>query len=88
MRSGAKAKLGIGAFADPDLLGLLEYRSCGPAADAIIVPEAEPGAVSEGFVVPSVRSGDIAGAERADIRSLEHLLELLDVVDNAFNIHR
>jgi hypothetical protein len=37
--------------------------------------------------MPSIGGDDVAGAEWPDIRSLEHLLELFDVVDDAFNAH-
>ncbi len=37
--------------------------------------------------MPSVRSRDIACAEGPDIQGLEHFLKLLDVVNNAFNVH-
>lgn len=39
------------------------------------------------FVVPSVRSRDVAGAQGPNVRSLEHFLELLDFIDNALNVH-
>jgi hypothetical protein len=35
----------------------------------------------------SVRSGDIAWGERPYIRRFEHFFYLLDVVDDAFNVH-
>jgi hypothetical protein len=37
--------------------------------------------------VPSIRERDIACAEWSDVRSLEHFLQLLDVINNALNIH-
>ena len=37
--------------------------------------------------MPSIRDGDIACAEWPDVRGLKHLLQLLDVIDNALNIH-
>ena len=37
--------------------------------------------------MPSIRSRDIACAEWPDVRSLEHFLKLLDIVNNAFNVH-
>jgi hypothetical protein len=37
--------------------------------------------------VPSVRRRDIACAEWPYIRRFEHFLQLLDVVDDAFNVH-
>jgi hypothetical protein len=41
----------------------------------------------EHFVVPSIRSRDVACAEWPYIRRFEHLLKLLDVVNDAFNVH-
>jgi len=37
--------------------------------------------------MPSIRSRDIACVEGPDIRGLVHFLKLLDVVNNAFNVH-
>ena len=70
----------------PALLGELDYRGLRAAADAIGLPEFEPRAVSHGFIVPSICGGDIAGAERSDIGSFEHLLKLLNFTDNALDI--
>jgi hypothetical protein len=41
----------------------------------------------EHVVVPSIRSRDVACAQRPNIRRLEHFLELFDVVNSAFNVH-
>lgn len=70
-----------------DLLGQLNHWSFGSAADAIVLPELEPRAVRQRFIVPSIGRGDIARGERSDIRSFEHLFELLNFVNYAFNIH-
>lgn len=37
--------------------------------------------------MPSIRSGEITGTEGPDVRRVEHFLKLLDIVDNAFNVH-
>ena len=37
--------------------------------------------------MPSVRSRDVVCAEWPYIRRFEHLLQLLDLVDDAFNVH-
>ena len=37
--------------------------------------------------MPSIRSPEVACAERPDIRRFEHLLELLNLVNDAFNVH-
>ena len=44
------------------------------AADAISLPKPKPRAVSEHFVVPSIRSRDVACAEWPNIRRFEHFL--------------
>jgi len=41
----------------------------------------------EHFVVSSIRSGDVGCAEWPRIRRFEHFLYLLDVVNDAFNVH-
>ena len=41
----------------------------------------------EHFIVPAIGSRDVACAEWPNIRRFEHFLQLLDVVDNAFNVH-
>jgi hypothetical protein len=41
----------------------------------------------EHFVMPAVGSNDVAGAEWPNIRCFEHFLQLLDVINDAFNIH-
>ena len=37
--------------------------------------------------MPSIRSRQVACAEWPDIRRFEHFLQLLDIVNDAFNIH-
>ena len=39
------------------------------------------------LIVPSIRGRDIGFLEWPDIRSFEHLLQLLDFINYAFNIH-
>jgi hypothetical protein len=41
----------------------------------------------EHFVVPAIRSRDVACAEWPDVRRFEHFLQLLDVVNDAFDVH-
>jgi hypothetical protein len=41
----------------------------------------------ERFVVPLICSRDVAWAEWPYIRRFEHFLKLLDVVNDAFNVH-
>jgi hypothetical protein len=51
------------------------------------MPKAKPWAVGQHLIVPSICSRYIAWAEWPDIRSLEHLFELLDFINNALNVH-
>jgi hypothetical protein len=37
--------------------------------------------------MPSVSRGDIACAEWSDVRGFEHFLKLLDLINDAVNIH-
>src|SRR5215469_5073195 len=39
------------------------------------------------FIVPSIRGRDVGFPEWPDIRSFEHLFQLLDFIDYAFNVH-
>lgn len=39
------------------------------------------------FIVPSIRGSDIGFLQWPDIRSVEHLLQLLDFINYAFNVH-
>jgi hypothetical protein len=57
------------------------------AANPEMLPKPKPRAMREHFVVSSIRSGDVSCAEWSNIRGLEHLLELFDVVNSAFNVH-
>jgi hypothetical protein len=41
----------------------------------------------EHFVVPSIRSREVARPQRSDVRSFEHFLKLLNLVNDAFNVH-
>jgi len=52
-----------------------------------VLPQSEPWAGRECFIVPSVCSRDIVCAERSNIGSFEQLLQLLDVINDALNIH-
>ena len=64
-----------------------EYRAFASATDAIPLRQTKPRAVREHFIVPSICSRDVACAEWPYIRRFEHLLKLLDVVNDAFNVH-
>ena len=59
----------------------------GAATDAVSLPQPKPRTVSEHFVVPSIRSREVARPQRSDVRSFEHFLKLLNLVNDAFNVH-
>ena len=52
-----------------------------------MLPQPKPRTAGIHFIVPSICGSDIACAERPDIWRVEHLLKLLDVVNDAFNVH-
>jgi hypothetical protein len=39
------------------------------------------------FIVPAIRGSDIRFLKWPDIRSFEHLLQLLNFINYAFNVH-
>jgi hypothetical protein len=43
--------------------------------------------MGEHLVVPSIGGRDVTCAEWSNVRRFEHFLELLDVVNDAFNVH-
>lgn len=51
------------------------------------MPQAEPGTLCQGLIVPSIGSRDVACCEGPDVGGLEHFLKLLDFIDNAFKVH-
>ena len=57
------------------------------AANAELLPQPKPWALREHCVVPSIRSRDIARAEWPNIWRFEHFLQLLNLVNDAFNVH-
>ena len=64
-----------------------EFRKLRSATDAEILPKAKPWAVSQHLIVPPICSRYIIWAEWPYIRSFEHLFELLDFINDAFNVH-
>jgi len=72
----------------PDLFRQLDHRSLRSAANPVVLPELEPRAMRQRFIVPSIRGRDIGFFKRPDIRSFEHLFQLLNFIDYAFNVHR
>jgi hypothetical protein len=69
------------------LFGKLDYRVFRSAANAIVFPQLEPGACRERFIVSSICSGDVAFIEWSDIGTFKHLLKLLDVINDALDVH-
>jgi len=65
----------------------LKGRGLGAATDSEALPQLEPGALGEHLVVPAIGGSNVALGERTNVRSFEHLLKLLDVVDDAFDVH-
>jgi hypothetical protein len=57
------------------------------AANSELLPQPKPRAMREHFVVPSIGSRDVACAEWSDIRRFEHFPQLLNLVNDAFNVH-
>ena len=64
-----------------------QSRRFSSAADAKVLPELKPGTVRELFVVSSIGSGDVTCGERPDIGRFKHFLQLLNVVNDALNVH-
>jgi hypothetical protein len=52
-----------------------------------MLPEPKPRAVREHFIVPAIGGRDVACAEWPNIRRFEHFLYLLDLANDAFNVH-
>ena len=52
-----------------------------------MLPQPKPRAMREHFVVPSIGSRDVACAEWPNIRRFEQFLYLLNLVNDAFNVH-
>ena len=57
------------------------------AANPVPLPQPKPRAMREHFVMPSISGRQVTCAEWPNIRRFEHLLELLDLVNDAFNVH-
>lgn len=52
-----------------------------------MLPELKPGAMRQHFIMPAIRSRDIGCAAWSAVRCFEHFLQLLDVINDAFNVH-
>jgi hypothetical protein len=57
------------------------------AANAIALPNAKPRAMREHFVVSSIRSREVARAQRPGIGHCEDALKVLDFDDSSVNVH-
>jgi hypothetical protein len=57
------------------------------AANPELLPQPKPRAMREHFVVPPIRRREVARPQRSDVRSFEHFLKLLNLVNDAFNVH-
>ncbi len=59
----------------------------GSAAKSVTLPESKPGALGELLIVPPIRRRNVACGEWPDIRRFEHFLYLLDVTNDALDVH-
>src|SRR5262245_7453049 len=50
----------------------LYYRRLRSAADPVVLPQLEPGAMRQPFIVPAIGGRDVGFLEGPDIRSVEH----------------
>ena len=57
------------------------------ATNPEVLPKTKPRAMREHFVVPSIGSRDVACAQRPNVRRFEHFLKLLNLPNDAFNVH-
>jgi hypothetical protein len=52
-----------------------------------MLPKLKPWAMREPFVVPSIGSRDVTCGERPDIGRFKHFLQLLNIVNDALDVH-
>jgi hypothetical protein len=57
------------------------------AANAVPLPKAKPWALRKHFVVSSIRSREVARAERSGVRLCEDALKLLDFGNSLLDVH-
>jgi hypothetical protein len=57
------------------------------AANSVLLPKPKPRAMREPFVVPPIRSREIAPAERSGVRHREDSLKPLDVGNSLLGVH-
>jgi hypothetical protein len=66
---------------------ICDHWSLRSATDAIPLPNPEPRALLEPFVMPSIRSGEIAPAQRSGVLHCENALKALDLGDSLLRVH-
>jgi hypothetical protein len=64
-----------------------EYWGLASATNPELFPKAKPWTMRKHLVVPAIGGRDVACAERPNVRRFEHFLQLLDLVNCAFNVH-
>jgi hypothetical protein len=63
------------------------HRRLSSTADTKVLPQPKPRTIRDPLIVPSIGSRDVAWAEWPYIWRFEQFLQLLDVVNDAFNVH-
>ena len=66
----------------------MSMYASGTAADAVPMPKLKPRAMRERIVVPSVRSSEVACAQRSRVGHREDALQPLDFSNALFSVHR
>jgi len=57
------------------------------ATDAISLPKPKPRAVGMPLIMPPIRSGEVAWAQRSTVRHREHALNALDFGNSLLGVH-
>jgi hypothetical protein len=65
----------------------LEHWGLGSATNSVLLPKLKPRAMCEHLIVPSIGCRDVACGQWPNVWRFEHFLKLLDVVNDAFNVH-
>ena len=65
----------------------VEYGRLGPATHAIALPKLKPRAVRKHFIVPSVRSQQVARLKRSGIGYRENSFQPFDFGNSPFSVH-
>jgi hypothetical protein len=64
-----------------------ECRRLDSATDAIPLPQSKPRTLRKHFVVPAIRSREIARAQRSGVRHCEDALQSLDFGNGLLGVH-